>query len=307
MFPALSDDLRQARLEWPRSVVRMVLDTDTYNEVDDQFALCHALLSPDRLRVEAVYAAPFHNSRSSGPADGMEKSYDEILRLLALLGVADNDLVFRGSREYITDAAAPPRSDAVADLIARATASPADDPLYVVAIGAITNVAAAILLEPAIVEKIVVVWLGGSDIHQPSAREFNLGQDLIASQTIFDCGVPFVHIPCRNVTSHLHTTIAELEHYLRGAGRLCDYLVDIVRGYVGEADAYAWSKIIWDISATAYLIDASWVPTRPMPSPVLTDDFTWATNRDRHTIHAATHVKRDPIFRDVFSKLTTVD
>ncbi len=42
---------------------RMVLDTDAYNEIDDQFALAHILLSPDRVQLEAIYAAPFHNSR----------------------------------------------------------------------------------------------------------------------------------------------------------------------------------------------------------------------------------------------------
>lgn len=69
----------------PAGKIRMVLDTDTYNEIDDQFALVHALLSPERLKVEAVYAAPFHNERSNGPEDGMERSYEEILRLLELL------------------------------------------------------------------------------------------------------------------------------------------------------------------------------------------------------------------------------
>jgi len=62
--------------------MRTVLDTDTYNEIDDQFALVQAMLSPDRIALEAIYAAPFHNKRSSGPGDGMDKSYDEILRLL---------------------------------------------------------------------------------------------------------------------------------------------------------------------------------------------------------------------------------
>ena len=63
------------------------------------------------------------------------------------------------------------------DLIRRAVAAPDDDPLYVVAIGAITNVAAALLLEPDLVRKIVVVWLGGNTHHQPSTMEFNLMQD----------------------------------------------------------------------------------------------------------------------------------
>jgi len=42
-------------------MIRMILDTDTYNEVDDQFALVYALLSPEAVKVEAIHAAPFHN------------------------------------------------------------------------------------------------------------------------------------------------------------------------------------------------------------------------------------------------------
>ena len=78
------------RLEIPAAdsgkVLDMVLDTDTYNEVDDQFALCYALCSPERLNVQAVYAAPFFNDRSNGPEQGMERSYDEIVRLLGKMG-----------------------------------------------------------------------------------------------------------------------------------------------------------------------------------------------------------------------------
>ena len=39
--------------------VRVVIDTDAANEIDDQFALAWALLSPGQLQVDAVYAAPF--------------------------------------------------------------------------------------------------------------------------------------------------------------------------------------------------------------------------------------------------------
>ncbi|HOT93523.1 MAG TPA: nucleoside hydrolase, partial [Anaerolineae bacterium] len=81
-FPPLSEAERIIRLEPPTGKVQMVLDTDTYNEVDDQFAVVQALLSPEKLDVLALYAAPFFNDRSTGPADGMEKSYQEILRLL---------------------------------------------------------------------------------------------------------------------------------------------------------------------------------------------------------------------------------
>ena len=75
-FPPLDPALMLERLAPPTGKVRMVLDTDTYNEIDDQFAVVQALISPDRLAVEAIYAAPFDNNRSSGPGEGMEKSYE---------------------------------------------------------------------------------------------------------------------------------------------------------------------------------------------------------------------------------------
>ena len=75
-FPALSNEFLLQRLQFPTKKVRMVLDTDTYNEIDDQFARVRAAC-PEKLNVEAVYAAPFTNDRSTGPGDGMEKSYEE--------------------------------------------------------------------------------------------------------------------------------------------------------------------------------------------------------------------------------------
>ena len=300
-FPKLSDAKRLSRLQPPTGKVRMVLDTDTYNEVDDQFALVHTLLSPDRLSVEAIYAAPYFNDRSTGPADGMEKSYEEIHRLLEKLNWPQRDFVYRGSPAYLDASLQPVESAAARDLIERALASPDNDPLYVVAIGAITNVASAVLLEPKIIEKIVVVWLGGHALHWPNTREFNLKQDVPAARLLFDCGVPFVLIPCMGVVSHLHTTIPELEAYVSGRGAIGDYLVEIVKGYHG--DHRGWSKVIWDISTIAYLLDESWTPSHLVHSPVLTDQVTWSVDPRRHLIRYVYHLDRDAIFRDLFDKL----
>ena len=70
-FPKLDTAVLLNRLSPPTGKVRMVLDTDTFNEIDDQFALVYSLLSTQRLQVEAVYAEPFFNELSSGPGDGM--------------------------------------------------------------------------------------------------------------------------------------------------------------------------------------------------------------------------------------------
>ena len=320
-FPTLSETKRLEMLQPPTGRVRMVLDTDTYNEIDDQFAVVHALLSPEQLDVEALYAAPFHNNRSSGPAEGMEKSYDEILRLLDFLDVSSNmgdAFVYRGSTAFLSDAETSVPSEAATDMVTRAMENDAAEPLYVVAIGAITNVASAILMEPKIIERIVVVWLGGNPLYWPHTREFNLQQDVLGAQVVFNCGVPLVHLPARGVVSHLLTTVAEMERYVQGQGKIGDYLVEIFKDYhsehlvtaadapqAGFATASGWSKVIWDISATAYLINSTWVPTDIVHSPILTEAVTWSFDNSRHLMRVATGVNRDAIFRDLFQKLQT--
>lgn len=299
-FPIIGDTRRLEHLQPPRGSVRMVLDTDTYNEVDDQFAVVYSLLSPEKLHVEAFYAAPFFNHRSSGPGDGMQRSYEEILRLLDSLSVESEGLVFRGSEDYLGGSNQPRESEAAADLVHRAMSTP-DGPLFVVAIGAITNVASAILMEPEIIERIVVVWLGGQPLYWPTAQEFNLGQDIHASRLIFDCGVPLVHIPCEGVASHLLTTLPEIQRYVQGKGKVGNYLAETYRGYF--KDHYARSKVIWDIATIAYLLDPSWVATEVVHSPILTDQVTWSIDHSRHLIRSATRVRRDPIFGDLFGKL----
>ena len=300
-FPIIAERDRLARLQPPSGVVRAVLDTDTYNEIDDQFALVYALLSPERLNLEAVYAAPFRNSRSTDPADGMEKSYDEIVRLLDKLGRSPDGFAYKGARGFLVSRDEPRRSPAVDDLIARAMAASEDQPLYVLAVAAITNIASAILIEPRIIEKIVVVWLGGHALHWQHTDEFNLKQDVTAARLVFDSGVPLVHIPCMGVTSHLLTNVSEIELYVRGRGAVGDYLADIFAAY--ERDHFGWSKVIWDISTVAYLINPGWFDSQLVHSPVLTDQVTWSIDPRRHFMRYVSYAHRDPIFRDLFTKL----
>jgi len=315
-FPTIPDSIRLARLLPPKEKVRVVIDTDTYNEIDDQFAVVHALLSTEKLSVEGLYAAPFYNLRSDSPGQGMNMSYDEILRLLERLDIDSGGLAHRGSEGFLVDYDHPDKSDAVNDLIERAMGS--DTPLYIVALGALTNIASAILIEPRIIEKIVLVWLGGNALHWPDTVEFNLAGDVAASRLILDCGVPLVLIPCKGVTTHLLSTVSEIELYVQGKGAIGDYLAETFKGY--NKDHFGWSKEIWDVVTIAYLLNSDWVPTNIVSSPILTQrtsadvhnldpmawvnhPLTWSFDNSRHQIRYAYYVKRDPIFRDLFTKL----
>lgn len=299
-FPALDETFRIQRLAPPTGRVSLVLDTDTANEIDDQFAVAYALLASDRLDVEALYAAPFSIAGSVGPEEGMERSYEEIVRVLDRMGRSPEGFVLKGSRGYLPAADEPVRSPAAEDLVQRALA-PREGPLYVLAIGAITNVASALLLAPEMIERVVVVWLGGQPHSWHTAIEFNLYQDMHAARVVLDSGVPFMHIPCKNVSEHLTTTRAELEAHIAGRNPLCDYLYGIFCDH--SDDHFAWAKVLWDISAVAWLLDASWVPSVLTHSPLLTEMGTWSHDRSRHLIREAVHCNRNAIFRDLFRRL----
>ncbi len=301
-FPKLAASTLVDRLQPPANPVEIILDTDTDNEIDDQFALTYALLSPQRIRLQAVYAAPYHNARSTGPADGMNKSHDEAARVLDRMGVSPEGMLHRGSDRWMTAADEPVASAAATNLVERVMARPqGSPPLYVVGIGAITNIASALLLEPRLIERIVVVWLAGHPFNWHTAREFNLKQDLHASRVMFNSAVPLVFVPCRNVAEHLRLTRAEVDRFVKPRGRVGEYLAKVYADQVDDSPGR--SRVIWDMAPIAWLVNPAWVGTHLAPSPLLTDQITWSCDPTRSLIRCAHEVNRDAIFADFFAKL----
>ena len=302
----LNEKQRSVNLECPGGRVDIVIDSDTYNEIDDQFAISYALHAPEKISVKALYAAPFTNERSSGPADGMEKSYREILKLLDLAGQAGKYPVFRGSERYLPDEKTPVVSGAAADLVRRAGQYSSERPLYVVSIGAITNVASALLADPAIAEKIVIVWLGGNALHWPDNKEFNCMQDVAAARIVFSSGAPLVLLPCMGVVSSFMTTGPELEYWLKGKNALCDYLVD---NTISAAEEYAkgkvWSRVIWDVSAVGWLLndDNRLMLDRLVPTPVPEYSHHYSSDPSRPLCKMVYHIHRDALLMDLAERL----
>lgn len=285
------------------SVKDIILDTDTYNEIDDQFALAYAMLSKDKVNLLSVNAAPFLNSRSTSPEDGMLKSYNEIFKIIKLTDKDARIPVFKGSPRFLKSRTEPVDSEAADNIIN--TVMNSNKTVYIVAIGAITNVASAIIKCPEITKKCVLVWLGGHSLHSPNAHEFNLYQDIYAAQTVFDSKIPLIQIPCDGVCSEFITTVPELEYYLKGKNELCDYLVGIVKDY--SRGRYCYSKVIWDVTALAALIRPDALRFVTLPTPILNDGCRYSFDPSRHQYIYVRKIKRDPIYADLFRKLSEKD
>ena len=291
-------------LRVPTEKIDVVLDTDAFNEIDDQFAIAYLLRSGDKLNTKAIYAAPFFNGNSSGPADGMEKSYWEILKLLEMMG--EKREVYRGSAAFLADENTPVLSPAAEDLARRAGDYSPEKPLYVVAIGAITNVASAILLNPKVAENTVVVWLGGHAHHYHDTLEFNMAGDMAAARVVMGSGVPFVQLPCGGVVSEFTISGPELAHWLLGKNPLADYLA---QNTINAAEAYAkgkpWTRVIWDVTAVAWLLnDNDRFMYARMTDLLLPDyDGQYYAAADATPICYVYRIRRDPLMEDLLSKL----
>ena len=281
-------------------VKKMILDTDVYNEIDDLYALAYAMLSPDKVELLAITAAPYFNSRSTSPADGMEKSYQEALRVRGLVDKNSNIPVYRGSTTYLPSKTEPVESEA-ADAIIRLVRE-SEETIYIVAIGAITNVASALLKAPDIADKDVVVWLGGQALHWKDNKEFNLYQDIPGAQVLFDSKIPLIQIPCAGVCSEFRTTIPELSYYMEGKNELCDYLLQFSKDYM-KPGAKCWSKVIWDVTAVAALVRPDTLDMVEIPRPIITDNANYATDWARPHYLYVRYITRDKLFADLFEKL----
>ena len=286
--------------------VTAILDTDTYNEIDDQFALVQMLCSEERIDVKSINAAPFSmNDRSDNPEKGMELSYDEIFRLLEKINYEKDNFVFKGSKKYVGFNKKAVNSPAADNIIESALQCSEEDPLYVIAIGAISNIASALLKEPEIINKLVVVWLGGNALYWPQNSEFNLKQDVGGAQVLFDSGVSLVMVPCKGVTSHLISTVPEIEKYIEPHGEIGKFLAMRFKDY--NKDHKGWSKEIWDMAAVGYVLNEDWTPTNIIPSPILLNDMKWSSDKNRHPIKIVYEIKRDPIFKDFIQKLENLN
>lgn len=277
--------------------INVILDTDTYNECDDQFAISYLIKSQDRFNIEAITIAPYHHDNDISIEEGQEKSYQEALKICKWLNFDGENKIYKGSTDYIEEGYNE-ANDAVEKIIEIAREK---EKTYIIAIGAITNIALAIKKAPDIVSKIEIVWLGGHSPLYMNNDEFNFRQDVQAIKEIFESKVNLTIIPCKGVASNLKISIFELGHYLKGKSELCDYLCG--RFYNDGIHGIQIRRPIWDISAVAYLINKNWFEERVIDCPEINKDLSYTFNKNGRKITMVTYLNSDKIYEDLFSKL----
>jgi purine nucleosidase len=170
--------------------LRVIIDTDARNEIDDIWAIALAVLSPERFQIEGFVAANYDNENPGGGPASIETSVRAIEMVLEKAGLAGRFPIKRGSppMRYQFE---PSESEGVDFIIEKAMASSLEDPLWVIGLGAATDIASAYLKEPRIAERVMVFWHFRTEWPK-RCWNFNVIGDVRAARIVFHSDLPFV-------------------------------------------------------------------------------------------------------------------
>jgi purine nucleosidase len=274
--------------------LRVIIDSDAKNEIDDQWAIALALLSPGRFQIEGFVGANFANSFSDGP-DSVEQSAREIELLLDKAGMAGRWPVLRGSHpmRYPHE---PSESEGVDFLIERAMAGSPEDPLWVIGLGAATDMASAFLKEPRIVDRVIAFWHFRTRWPE-KCYNFNVIGDVRAARLIFHSPLSFVLF---DTGTYLRCPMEESEQHVRPYGALGEYLHEYRSVRPGFQSA---RKGFFDLGDVAALVDPDLACWEETECPEVDWDLDYQFKGTLGSILRCYHVDRDRTFGLLYGKL----
>ncbi|MGE0021771.1 MAG: nucleoside hydrolase [Draconibacterium sp.] len=295
--------------------IKMLIDSDANNELDDQHALAYAFLNSD---VFDVVGVTVNNTRNG---DGIQGQYDEALRVIQLLNLENKIPLYKGADKSYAEIV-PFIGDTnfdgkpAVDFIIHEAMKMTNEKLVLVPVGKLTNIALAIKKEPEIVNKIRVVWLGSN---YPGPGEYNLDNDTTSVNPVIESGVPFEMVTVRygeaSGTAAVTVTREEVSKFLTGKGPKSEIAVTGRHGgtfkcfgnYSANLFEHAQmhgnppSRALFDMAAVAIIKNPDWAEKTEIPAPRL-QGIDWIERpENQKKIIIWENFKRDSIVGDLFN------
>lgn len=277
--------------------LRVIVDTDAACEADDPFAIAHALMSK-KLEVKAIFAEQF------GTPESTKASYDEIVTVLEAMELSVP--VYMGEEGSLKHVAGKDISPAAKFLIEEALRED-EKPLYVLCLGAITNIASAIKACPEIASKMTVIWIGGQNPENFAVGhwEFNSGNDIDAVNLVIDSGVEFWQIP-NNVYGSMSIGLAEIQDRIAPCGKIGKHLFENMINFnmspnAGWTDGESWS--LGDSPAVGVALKPNCGQYVYREAPIFEPDTSYRFETGRPMIRVYTSIDSRYILEDFISKL----
>ncbi len=295
--------------------VSVIFDTDANNELDDQHALAYLLMNGDVFDLKGVTV----NATVNG--GDIEGHYREAERVLQLCNLGGKIPLLRGANgnfDQIAPDFDPEAFDGqqAVDFILDQTRA---DPVVILAVGKLTNIALALQKDPGLAERTRVVWLGSN---YPAPGEYNQDNDTVAMNYVLNSTIPFEMVTVRygdpSGTDAVKVSQEEINSRMPGLGPRAnnpvtgrhggtfatfgDYSVNLFQHIDYHTDPP--SRPLFDMVAVALLKNPGWGQKRQHPAPVLIDN-TWVERPDNpRQIAIWENFDREGLLADFFESLT---
>ena len=285
------------------SPVAVILTTDCGVEVDDQWALTHLALSPE-LTLRAIvttHASSVHLSSATSArcaADVLER---------VVPASAARVPVIAGSDAPLQDTSTA-RDGAGVELLLRVSREYSESHrLVVLSSGAATDMASAILKDPSIARRVLLVAMGFTDWPR-GGPEFNITNDPLAWQVVLASDVPLVVGSSEATKRALRLTTRDAAALMRAHGPTGEYLYTLFDRWVTNnrelvarmVTAGTW--VIWDEVVVAYALGLAsgnevarprLEPSLLFSHPKTTQRITWVTRIETDRVWSDFTVKID--------------
>lgn len=299
----------------PAPRIRVILDTDANNELDDQHAIAYLLLSGKVFDVDGITV---NATRGGGDVRAQAAEAERVVKLCDLSPQIPVYQGANGSFEAIKDnvnAADFDGAEAV-NYIIRSAQREAPGILVLLPIGKLTNIALALKKAPSIARNVRIVWLGSN---YPDPGEYNQENDEAALSYILDLDVPFeialVRYGKPSGTDAVRVTLADIERNLPGAGpriprpvvgrhggrfsTFGDYAIDLFHHIRLDGDPP--SRALYDMAAVAIVKNPAWATRTEIPAPILEGGVWRERPQNPRRIVVWENFQRDAIVGDFFA------
>jgi hypothetical protein len=274
--------------------IRVLMDSDANNELDDQHAIAYMLFNGQVFDVEGITV---NRTRAGGGIDEHYAEAERVVRLANLGGRVRVERGASGSFEEIAPTLGQRGYDgeaAVQFIIDRARAADMR-PLVLLPVGKLTNVALALKKDPSIARNLRVVWLGSN---YPERGEYNKENDPGSLAFILDeTDVPFEMVTVRygkpSGTDAVRAPLSEIRSRMAGKGprvsppvigrdgagysTFGDYSISLFEKIELQGDPP--SRALYDIAAVAIVKNPAWATATRVPAPAL-DATRWIDRPD---------------------------
>jgi purine nucleosidase len=297
--------------------IPVIFDTDANNELDDQHAMAYLLMNGDDFAVEGITV---NATRNGGD---IAEQYAEAERVLQLVGLEGKIPLLKGANgsfDQIDDHLQEPGFDGAegVNFIVEKAKAAGSQPLVLLAVGKLTNVALALKKDPSIARKVRVVWLGSN---YPEPGEYNQDNDTTALNYVLNTNVPFEMVTVRygkpSGTDAVRATKEDINRQMPGKGPKAaapvtgrhgvafdtfgDYSVNLFEHIELHGDPP--SRALFDMAAVAVVKNPSWASTKEIPAPILKNNQWVERPNNSRKITVWENFDRDKIMEDFYRSM----